>query len=74
MDTDNLLSFDRAPDKADTVAVEPVAPQPVAAAPAGDAFCRSVATQDATKTAFDSATVQRMLVQSYTQCLALSAR
>jgi hypothetical protein len=53
------------------------APQPMAAmpaAPAGSDFCKSVATQDATSNGFDPATQQRVLAQSYQQCLTIYAR
>lgn len=74
MDMDHLLSFGDTPEESETVVAETSAPQPVAAPPAGDAFCRAVATQDATKNAFDAPTQQRMLTQSYAQCMALNAR
>jgi hypothetical protein len=73
MDMDHLLSFDD-PDEPQTVAAETPAPQAAATPPASDAFCRAVATQDATKNAFDAATQQRMLTQGYAQCMALNAR
>ncbi len=50
------------------------APRPVAAAPASDDFCKSVATQDATSNGFDPATQQRVLRQSYAQCLTIYSR
>ncbi|MCX7281265.1 MAG: hypothetical protein NTX21_06885 [Alphaproteobacteria bacterium] len=50
------------------------APQPMAAAPANSDFCRSVATQDATANGFDPATQQRVLAQSYQQCLTIYSR
>jgi hypothetical protein len=71
MDMDHLLSFDD-PEEPQTVVAQ--APQPVAAPPASDAFCRDVATQDSTRNAFDTATQQRILAQSYAQCMALNAR
>lgn len=49
-------------------------PQPMAAAPANSDFCRSVATQDATANGFDPATQQRVLAQSYQQCLTIYSR
>ena len=73
MDMNNLLSFgDR---DEDTVTAEPAAPPtPVAAAaPSNDAFCRAVATQDATSNGFDPATQQKVAVSSYTQCLTIYA-
>ncbi|MBA2588906.1 MAG: hypothetical protein H0U98_09815 [Alphaproteobacteria bacterium] len=50
------------------------APQPVAAAPANSDFCQSLATQDATANSFDPATQQRVLRQSYAQCLTIYSR
>jgi hypothetical protein len=53
------------------------APQPMAAMPAAPAnsdFCKSVATQDATANGFDPATQQRVLAQSYAQCLTIYSR
>jgi len=50
------------------------APQPMAAAPANTDFCKSVATQDATANSFDPATQQRVLRQSYQQCLTIYSR
>ena len=53
------------------------APQPVAANPAASAgsdFCKSVATQDATANGFDPATQQRVLQQSYNQCITIYNR
>jgi hypothetical protein len=73
MDMDHLLSFDD-PEESQTVVAEASAPQPVAAPPASDAFCRAVATQDATRNVFDVPTQQRILTQSYAQCMALNAR
>ena len=52
-------------------------PQPVAAAPmapAGSDFCKSVAVQDATTNGFDPATQQRVLQQSYQQCITIYSR
>ena len=54
-----------------------MAPQPVAANPAASAgadFCKSVATQDATTNGFDPATQQRVLQQSYQQCITIYSR
>jgi Tfp pilus assembly protein PilP len=51
------------------------APQPMAAAPpANSDFCQSLATQDATANSFDPATQQRVLRQSYAQCLTIYSR
>lgn len=50
------------------------APQPMAAAPANSDFCKSVATQDATTNGYDAATQQRVLAQSYQQCLTIYSR
>ena len=53
------------------------APQPMAVMPAppnNSDFCRSVATQDATANGFDPATQQRVLAQSYQQCLTIYSR
>jgi hypothetical protein len=53
------------------------APQPMAAMPAAPAssdFCKSVATQDATTNGYDAATQQRVLAQSYQQCLTIYSR
>lgn len=52
------------------------APQPMTAmpAPANSDFCKSLATQDATANGFDPATQQRVLAQSYQQCLAIYSR
>ena len=58
-------------------APQPSAPQPMAAAPmapANNDFCKGVATQDATANSFDPATQQRVLRQSYDQCLTVYAR
>ena len=55
----------------------PAAPQPVAAAPmapANNDFCKGVATNDATANSFDPATQQRVLQQSYAQCLTIYSR
>jgi len=49
-------------------------PQPMAIAPANSDFCKSVATQDATANGFDPATQQRVLQQSYQQCLTIYSR
>jgi hypothetical protein len=52
-------------------------PQPMAAnpgLPANSDFCKSVATQDATANGFDPATQQRVLQQSYQQCLTIYSR
>jgi hypothetical protein len=62
--------------------VRTAAPQAVAAAPAPIApaapenadFCRAVATKDATENGFDPATQQRVLAQSYAQCVAIYTR
>ena len=37
-------------------------------------FCRAVATKDATENGFDPATQQRVLAQSYNQCVAIYTR
>ncbi len=53
------------------------APQPLTVTPAASAgsdFCKGVATQDATANSFDPATQQRVLRQSYDQCLTIYAR
>jgi hypothetical protein len=51
------------------------APAPVApAAPENADFCRAVATKDATENGFDPATQQRVLAQSYNQCVAIYTR
>ena len=55
-------------------AAQAPAPQPMAAAPANSDFCKSVATQDATANSFDPATQQRVLQQSYAQCLTIYSR
>jgi hypothetical protein len=66
-----------------TAAPQPAAaPQAVAAAPALIApaapenadFCHAVATKDATENGFDPATQQRVLAQSYAQCVAIYTR
>ena len=49
------------------------APAPVAAPENAD-FCRAVATKDATENGFDPATQQRVLAQSYAQCVAIYTR
>jgi hypothetical protein len=52
------------------------APQPMVAMPASanNDFCKSVATQDATTNGYDPATQQRVLAQSYQQCLTIYSR
>jgi hypothetical protein len=50
------------------------APQPIAAAPANNDFCKSVAVQDATTNGFDPATQARVLQQSYAQCVTIYSR
>jgi hypothetical protein len=47
------------------------APVPEGAQPQPNAFCMSVATQDAGGNDFDAATQQRVFVQSYRQCVAV---
>ena len=47
------------------------APVPEGAQPQPNAFCMSVATQDAGGNDFDPATQQRVFVQSYRQCVAV---
>ena len=47
------------------------APVPEGAQPQPNAFCVSVATQDAGGNDFDPATQQRVFVQSYRQCVAV---
>ena len=51
-------------------AAAPVAP----VAPDNADFCRAVATKDATENGFDPATQQRVLAQSYAQCVAIYTR
>ncbi len=53
-------------------AAQPVMASP--AAPSNDDFCKGVATQDATSNAYDPATQQRVLRQSYAQCLTIYTR
>ena len=72
MDMDKLLSFGDDPEESEPAVVPE--PQPVAAAPASDTFCRAVAAQDSTRNAFDDATQRRILAQTYAQCMALNAR
>jgi len=64
------------PARAAAAQVSAAAPQPMAAmpAPANSDFCKSVATQDATANGFDPATQQRVLQQSYQQCLTIYSR
>jgi hypothetical protein len=73
MGMDHLLSFDD-PEELQTVVAETPAPQAAATTPASEAFCRAVAVQDSTKNSFDTATRQRIMTQSYAQCMALNAR
>ncbi|HKD46129.1 MAG TPA: hypothetical protein VKB67_00420 [Rhizomicrobium sp.] len=51
-------------------ATPPTAP-PAQTAPPPNAFCESVASQDARGNDFDSATERRVFVQSYQQCVAV---
>ena len=37
-------------------------------------FCKSIATQDATRNGFDQATQQRVFQRSFTQCVAIYTR
>jgi pyruvate/2-oxoglutarate dehydrogenase complex dihydrolipoamide acyltransferase (E2) component len=60
----------RAATQAAAAAPAPVAP----AAPENADFCRAVATKDATENGFDPATQQRVLAQSYAQCVAIYTR
>ena len=58
-------------------APQPSVPQPVAAAPIAPAssdFCKGVAINDATTNNFDPATQQRVLRQSYEQCVTIYSR
>ena len=57
-----------------TVAATSVAAAPAAPAPSENDFCRAVATKDATDNGFDPATQQRVLAQSYAQCVAIYSR
>ncbi len=61
-----------APARAAQAAPQPMAAMP--AAPASSDFCKSVATQDATTNGYDAATQQRVLAQSYQQCLTIYSR
>ena len=54
-----------------TQAAPAAAPIPEGAQPQPNAFCMSVATQDAGGNDFDPATQQRVFVQSYRQCVAV---
>jgi hypothetical protein len=58
------------------VSAATAAPQPMAImpTPTNSDFCKSVATQDATANGFDPATQQRVLAQSYQQCLTIYSR
>ena len=47
------------------------APIPEGAQPQPNAFCASVASQDANSNDFDPPTQQRVFVQSYRQCVAI---
>ena len=65
------------PDVEPVVMARTSAPQPLTVTPAASAgsdFCKGVATQDATANSFDPATQQRVLRQSYDQCLTIYAR
>ena len=77
-DWNRLGSFDGGdeaePEAVATHAPAAPAPQPMAAAPANSDFCQSLATQDATANGFDPATQQRVLRQSYAQCLTIFSR
>lgn len=77
----SLLSFDR--DQPDPVVAAAAAPVPVAPPPATpaaaqpDEWCMRVAANDRAQAAangFDTATQDRMTVQSYRQCAALKAQ
>ena len=66
----NLLTFGGDKDDETVVAETPAqATAPVVAAIPNDAFCRAVAAQDATSSAFDTPTQQRVATRSYTQCV-----
>ncbi|SRR5579883_1430448 len=70
---------DTAPQPAATAAAESAAAAPAAAPPGPGAppnadFCRSVATQDATRNDFDQATQQRVFARSLQQCEAIYTR
>jgi len=80
-DWDHVLSYsglEESAAQADTprpptsaaVAAEPSAP----AQSSNAEFCRSVATQDASGSGFDSATQARIFAQSYAQCAAIYTR
>jgi hypothetical protein len=84
----NYAHLGGAPSEEDAAPVRTTAPQPTAAtqaaaaapapvapaAPENANFCRAVATKDATENGFDPATQQRVLAQSYAQCVAIYTR
>jgi hypothetical protein len=74
---DSALSLERKTPPAEAVRIvpstsaPPAAIAPQVAEPPNAAFCRSVATQDATAHSFDAATQRRVFAQRYNECLAL---
>jgi hypothetical protein len=74
---DSALSLERKAPPAEVVrtapstSAPPAAIAPQVAEPANAAFCRSVATQDATTHSFDAATQRRVFAQRYNECLTL---
>jgi len=64
--------FDSAPDE-DAAPTETVA-QAAPVAPPDDAFCRNVASDDATGHGYDTATQARVRQQSFDQCKAIFGR
>jgi hypothetical protein len=70
-DWNYLTSFGASKPAEAEVAAAPATVPAASAPPAANAFCVGVAKQDATSNGFDTATQQRVAVNSYRQCVAV---